>query len=154
MPFYNTISPQYFAIPHNALQYSPTESFHIVFPQRPLHNNTFIHLVPSNNTNYIHQFYASDQWLNYAASTNSHKQLLRVLGCFFYFLSICSSQNHTSTIPSLIRSDLMKYLSQLFKLTVSNRQRDKSLPAQRSHTHTLLSRAPCRQSTCSLTHSV
>ena len=38
----------------------------------------------------------------------------------------------------------MNYLSQLFMLTVSNKQRDKSLPVQPSRTHMLLSRAPRR----------
>ena len=103
--FCYTFLQYYFStILHNSLRYSSTESLHIVSTQHPLHNNTFIHVVLSINTYYIHQYYSNDQWLHYAVSTDTHKWLLQLLSCSFYHsIPLHSSQNYTS-IPSSIRS--------------------------------------------------
>ena len=141
------ISPQYFTMLHNTLQFFSTKSLLITSPQRPLYNNTFLHLVISNNANYVHQYNPSDHRLNYAASLDSYTvftSIERLLLLFYQHAQVNITHqrfHHLSGVTDEL------FVSNIY-VNVSNRERDNSLSAQWSHTHTAVS------SPCSLTQSV
>ena len=132
------ISPQYFTILHNTLQFFSTKSLLITSPQCPLYNNTFLHLVISNNANYVHQYNPSDHRLNYAASLDSYTRLLRLLRGFFY-CSINTLKSILHINDFIIYQELLtNYLSQISTLMLATgKETIHYLPSGR--THTLLS---------------
>ena len=120
---------QYLTIPYDS---SPQKVFTLASPQCPLYNNTFVHLVLSNNANYIHQYNLNDQWLNNAASTDSHKQLLRLLSGFFYH-SINRPKSYFN--DSVINQEsLIKHLPRIFTFTASKTKRQFTICSVVTHT--------------------